>query len=410
MLMMKNITKISAKKNIALLWGAQMISAAGDAIYQLALLWIVLDITGSSVLTGLVAMSAHIPAILFGLYSGVLSDRFNRFYLMVFSHASQALTVMIIPIMLFYGIKHIMLIGFLAFIRSSFGTLFPPALNAFIAEKFPKEKLVKINSLLMTSGYLAFLLGPALAGILLGILSLRSLFIFDAVSFLIAILLLLMITIPRSTLKKENSSTTFQDLLSGLGYLRKHPAIGLLIFLTIINNLFIMGPAIVGMPILVKMYLGGTASDFAFIEAGMALGMLLGAFAVYRFSDRLSIGKLLLAGMIWDGVTYSFFYWASTVPVAIILIILHGMGIPTITISRTAIIQRHTPAKYHGRLFSMVHLGVTGMTSLSAGLVGFLNTLIPIQEVFFFFGIGGALCGVIGASIPTLRTIDQQIH
>ncbi len=238
-----------------------MISAAGDAIYQLALLWIVLDITGSSVLTGLVAMSAHMPAILFGLYAGVLSDRFNRFYLMVFSHASQALTVMIIPIMLFYGIKHIILIGFLAFIRSSFGTLFPPALNAFIAEKVPKEKLVKVNSLLTTSGYLAFLLGPALAGILLGILSLRNLFIFDAVSFLIAILLLLMITIPRSTLKKENSSTTFQDLLSGLGYLRKYSAIGLLIFLTIINNLFIMGPAIVGMPILVKMYLGGTASD-----------------------------------------------------------------------------------------------------------------------------------------------------
>ena len=69
MLMMKNITKISAKKNIALLWGAQMISAAGDAIYQLALLWIVLDITGSSVLTGLVAMGAHMPAILFGLYA-----------------------------------------------------------------------------------------------------------------------------------------------------------------------------------------------------------------------------------------------------------------------------------------------------------------------------------------------------
>ena len=63
MLMMKNITKISAKKNIALLWGAQMISSAGDAIYQLALLWIVLDITGSSVLTGLVAMGAHMPAI-----------------------------------------------------------------------------------------------------------------------------------------------------------------------------------------------------------------------------------------------------------------------------------------------------------------------------------------------------------
>ena len=402
---MKNTPTLSSRKNIILLWGAQMISASGDAIYQLALLWLVLDITGSSVLTGLVAMIAHLPAILFGLYAGVLSDRFNRFHLMVFAHASQALTVIIIPIILFYDIKHIILIGFLAFVRNSFGTLFPPAFNAFIAENYSKNKLVKVNSLLTSSGYLAFLLGPALAGILLGILTLRDLFIFDALSFLIAMLLLLMITLPRTAPKKKKSHATIQDLLSGFGYLRKHPDIGYLLALTTVNNLFIMGPAIVGMPILVKTHLGGTVSDFAFVEAAMALGMLIGAFTIYRFSNRLSIGKLLFSGMVWDGMTYFLFFWVSSIPVAIALIIFHGIGIPTITISRTAIIQRHTPAHYHGRLFAMVHLGVVGMTSLSAGLVGFLNMVIPIHEIFFFFGIGGALCGIVGVLIPKLRAL-----
>ena len=66
------------KQNLSLLWSAQIISAAGDAVYQLALLWLVLDMTNSSIMTGLVAMSAYLPALIFGLYAGVMADKLNR--------------------------------------------------------------------------------------------------------------------------------------------------------------------------------------------------------------------------------------------------------------------------------------------------------------------------------------------
>ena len=61
--------------NLALLWSAQAISQAGDAIYQLALIWLVLDMTNSSVITGIVAMSAYLPALIFGLYADRLYRR-----------------------------------------------------------------------------------------------------------------------------------------------------------------------------------------------------------------------------------------------------------------------------------------------------------------------------------------------
>ena len=400
---MKNLTLTSNNKNTILLWFAQMISGAGDAMYQLALLWVVLDITGSSMITGFVVMSAHLPAIIFGLYSGVLSDKFNRFPLMIFSHGAQSLTVMLIPIILHFDMNHITLIGLAAFTRNSFGTLFPPAFNAFVAENYSHNSLVKVNSLLTTSGYLAFLLGPALAGALLSVLSIKYLFIFDSITFLVAILFLFFISFPRSSANLKNTHTTVHELFSGFAYLRKNSAIGSLLFLTTINNIFIMGPALIGLPIMVKTHLNGSILDFALIEAGMALGMLFGAFSVYRFSNHVSSGKILLVGMIWDGITFAMFFFIQTVPIAFILIIFHGIGIPAITISRTAIIQRHSPSYYHGRLFSMIHLGVVGMTSLSAGLVGYLNTFISIQDIFFYFGIGGASCGILGVLIPKLR-------
>ena len=127
------------KQNLSLLWSAQIISAAGDAVYQLALLWLVLDMTNSSTMTGLVAMSAYLPALIFGLYAGVMADKMNRLWLMMIANAGQALTVLLIPFSLWFGYKNILLVAGLAFLRSCFNTLFQPAFNSFIPMLFSKN-------------------------------------------------------------------------------------------------------------------------------------------------------------------------------------------------------------------------------------------------------------------------------
>lgn len=390
-------------RNVTVLWLAQLITAMGDAIYQLALIWLILDMTGSSIITGLVAMGAYLPAMLFGLLGGVFADKYNR--LNHLANISQSLTVLVIPLTLYYGVSDAILIGILAFIRSSFGTMFPPALNAFIPEVVTKDQLTKVNSVIATSSQLAYLIGPAIAGILLGVIALNNLFIFDAFSFLISSLLLLFVVRTKAPPIIEKHATLTQ-LIFGLKYIIDHRSIGYLIILTILNNIFIMGPAIVGMPILVKNVLGGTISDFAFVEAGMAGGMLVGSLFMYKVSHQLNRGVLLLLALIWDGITYAFFYWIPSVPTAIVMIFFHGMGIPVITISRTAIIQRNTPNAYHGRLFSMVHLAVVGMTAMSSALVGILAAVMSVRYVFLVFGIGAVLSGLVGLLSARLRRLN----
>lgn len=104
-------------RNVTVLWLAQLITAMGDAIYQLALIWLILDMTGSSIITGLVAMGAYLPAMLFGLLGGVFADKYNRLNIMHLANISQSLTVLVIPLILYYGVSDAMLIGFLAFIQ-----------------------------------------------------------------------------------------------------------------------------------------------------------------------------------------------------------------------------------------------------------------------------------------------------
>ena len=393
------------QRNIRLLWLAQVISSAGDAIYQIALLWLVFDITGSSTITGLIAMAAFMPAMLFGLYAGVVADKYSRKLIMIFSNLSQALTVIVIPVMLYFGYRNILIIGFFAFIRASFSTFFPPALNALVPMIASKDRLVKVNSVLATSSQLAYLIGPLSAGLILSVVSIPYLFIIDSASFIVAILILLFIILPPKTKLTDKQFSSVKEIFSGIQYVTKHKPLGMLFILTIINNFFIMGPAFIGMLILVKDALGGTASQYAFVEAGLAFGMLIGSVFVYRLGNRINIGKLLLIGMILDGITYSIMYFAGSVNYVLIFIVIHAIGIPMITVSRTAIIQKHSPNQYHGRLFSLVHLSVVGVTALSAAVVGIAANYIDIKTIFLLIGIGAALCGVVGFMNKGLRNI-----
>jgi len=393
------------QRNIRLLWLAQVISSAGDAIYQIALLWLVFDITGSSTITGLIAMAAFMPAMLFGLYAGVVADKYSRKLIMIFSNLSQALTVIVIPIMLYFGYRNILIIGFFAFIRASFSTFFPPALNALVPMIASKDRLVKVNSVLATSSQLAYLIGPLSAGLILSVVSIPYLFVIDSASFMVAILILLFIILPPKTKLVDKQFSSVKEIFSGVQYVTKHKPLGMLFILTIINNFFIMGPAFIGMLILVKDALGGTASQYAFVEAGLAFGMLIGSVFVYRIGNRINIGKLLLFGMILDGITYSVMYFAGSVNYVLIFIVIHALGIPMITVSRTAIIQKHAPNQYHGRLFSLVHLSVVGVTALSAAVVGIAANYIDIKTIFLLIGIGAALCGVFGFMNKGLRNI-----
>lgn len=392
------------KRNLSFLWLAQTMSQAGDAIYQLALLWLVLEISNSPIITGFIAMSAYLPALLFGLFAGVFSDKFNRFKLMIFSNVGQALTVVIIPFLLLNGHDSLWLICGLAFLRSCFNTFFQPALQSFIPMLFPRDGIVKINAILATSGQIAWMMGPFFAGVLLTLVSLPNLFLVDAVSFILSIGFLLFIVQPNHPIETKGASQ-WDELKRGLSFLYSQKPLYWMIIITFINNLFIMGPAIVGLPILVKSSLHGTASDFAFIEGCMAAGALIGSFLVTKLTGKLSNGLIWGIGLFLDGITYSFIYWTNSVEMTMLMIFFHGIGIPLIMVSRTSIVQMHTPNKFHGRLFSIVHLGVVGTTAISTALVGLITSMISVKLLFHGIGIGAALCGIVAMAVPSLRKL-----
>ncbi len=400
-------------RNISLLWFGQLVTQAGDSITHMAVIWLMLDLTGSPSMTGFVAFAATAPALIFGLFSGVLADRYRRRTLMLISDLSRFFLILLIPLFFSMNMLTPLLLAVIVFAAASFGTLFNPARDAIIPELVHASQLLRVNALIQSTGYLAYFVGLFGAGMLLSALGLINLFFLDAATFLVSFFLILLISYQRSEPRTDKfESRHFSELKKGLRYvIHDDRRLFWIILITALNNLFIMGPAVVGTPLLIKEVWDGSGRDFAFIESTYGIGMLVATFFVYRYASRYKKGTWLMLALIYDGLSYIPLYWVGAWAfdpfwMTISIIFIHSLGIPFIQVTRTTLIHAIVPGEMQGRVFSMINLAVIGIMSISVALTGILAEWMSPRDIFLIIGIGAALSGLLGLSMRTIRTAD----
>lgn len=409
---MNALALFRARRDLSRLWLGEVISQAGDSLFQIALLWIVLELTGSSSVTGLVAMSGYLPVLLFGLLAGSLADRFHRRKLMLVADYARAALVLVIPLLAAFHLLTALQMGFIAFGMAFFTAHFNPARDAIIPQLVEPSELRFANTLVQSGWQIALLAGPALAGLLIPLVGELHLFTVDGFSFLLSALLIAGIRVPAEA--RRVAAIAGKPLLTelrlalrnvgeGLAHVRRDARLWVLLWITAVDNLFIMGPAIVGTPLFVKQILHGDANQFAYLMTAYAVGMLIGSVLLNLLGKRFKDSHLLLWGIIFDGITFLPLLWVSSFWGAYLTIVIHSLVIPLIVIPRPTLIQRIVPVELHGRVFSMVSVAVTGLTALSVALTGILAEWIPINQIFGAIAILGAACGIAGAFSKRFR-------
>ena len=378
----------------------------GRSIYDIAIIWLILDITNSEKLTGLIAMTTYLPAIFFGLFAGALVDMYSKTKVMAFATLMQAIAVLGIPLFLLFDIRLAWVIMILAFFHNGFSLPFLPAFNAYLPTQIEKDKLLKANSIVNIAWQMAVFIGPIVAAYALTVISIEYLFYVTVICYIITAFVI--INAPKDEVDKENVdfSNILKKTYQGLVYLNNKKTLRFIIILTILSNLFVMGPAIVGIPILVKMALGGTASNFAICEAIVGLGMLLGTTFVYNFGDKFTHGKLFLTGLFIDGASFCLYYLIENMTQMYVLSFCHGIGIPLLIISRVAMMQKNIPEKLLGRIFSIISISIISMTAVSSGIIGLASDIFDIQTIFLLFGFMAGLCGIVGFLHPKIKYLN----
>ncbi|MDK2976507.1 MAG: hypothetical protein PWP06_982 [Candidatus Marinimicrobia bacterium] len=377
------------------------------ALFQVSLIWAVLDISGSKQTTGLLASAVYLPYLFFSLPAGIFADGRSKVSIIRWVCLLEAGIVLLIPLLHSLDNLSIRMMGIIAFILTSVAAFYNPSRDSLIPLYLPESKLLRGNTIVQVTIQIAFILGPVLAGYLIDLMGAVQVFMLIGVLFLFAFITGFLMKHPALEKDIQIQSLDMRTLTDILDTLKNDPVLIWLLIITVVDNLFIMGPAVVGMAILVREVFNGSASDWALCETFLSIGMIITSLFLMKWGRKIPLGIMLITGIIMDGLTYIPVKWASTIPLLWAIIFFHALFIPLIIVGRTTLIQKRVPYSLQGRFFSLISISVVGLTAVSTALTGLATEYIPVRNLFAYIGILAAATGGAAFFYKPLRTLPN---
>ena len=287
-------------KNFILLILGQASSLFGNFILKLALSMYILEITGSAAIFAGILSAATVPTILLSPFGGILADRANRKTIMVVLDTATGTAVLCATLLLSQS-NAVAVIGALLVILSVLGAFETPTVQACIPQMLTGDDIVRGNAIVNQVASIAYLVAPALGGILYAAVGLKPVLYASTACFLSTAFLdvclecMIRLDPPHSESHAGVLSTIKQDFSESIRFLRKEqPDILNMLLLTALSRFFVMGITIVGLPYLVRTVLGLDAACYGVTESLLAVAAIGGSIAAGLLTGKQKYCKLSL--------------------------------------------------------------------------------------------------------------------
>jgi MFS family permease len=405
------------QRNFSLLWFGGLISMTGDWVLFIALPIYVYTLTGSTLATSVMFIAQRIPSLLLGSVAGVFVDRWDRKRTMVIANLLMALGLL--PLIAVRSVDQLWIVYVVAFIESALGQFFRPAENALLPQLVGEEQLIAANSLNTLNNNLARLAGPALGGVVAGLVGLPGVVLLDAASFLIAGVLIALISgAPTRASRSVDAApgavgawvAVWREWLAGLRLVwHERPILVIFVILAITS----LGEGIMGVlfVVFVNQVLGGGALEIGWLMSAQAIGGLLGGLVVGSASRLFTPARLIgLSGILFGALDLAIFNYPAFIPGILLgLILFVAVGIPGVGFMSgvSTLLQTSVADQYRGRIFGA--LGTTQGLLMLIGTIsaGALGDQLGVVTVLNMQGCGYILAGLIGLTL--LRTTVPQM-
>jgi MFS family permease len=396
-------------RRFRVVWIGETVSMLGDQFYLVALPWLTLELTGSTLALGLVLMAAAIPRAGLMLVGGALSDRIQPRSVMMASSAARALLVGLLALLVWTDaiqLWHLYLLGALFGAADAF---FQPAALALIPAMVGKERLEASNALVTGSMAITGMLGPAVAGVAVGVAGAALGFGIDALTFAFAAVTAF--SIGRRSLREADDrrkapERTFAAIGEGLRYALGDPQIRTVLLAVLVINMAVVGPFFVGLPALVGSFSGG-ATDYGLVLSAWGAAALAGAVLAGTLGARIPISSLvpgtalaMAAALMLMGVAPNALFAAlASTPL--------GGAVGMLQVSGMAWLQRRSDPAMQGRLMSLVMLAIMGLTPASYVLAGAAAEAGPTL-LFLVSGVSVLLLALLTHRAASLRASEAE--
>jgi MFS family permease len=360
-------------RNFRLFFTGQGISLIGTWMQNIAQPWLVLRLTNSPLLLGLVVTFQTLPQMLFSLFVGPLIDSLPKRKILIFTQTCFMILAVILGLLAsskYLRYWHVLVISALFGVLN---TIDMPTRQAYMVELVGKEDLMNAIGLNSSMFNLTRIIGPTLGGVLIGIVGLPACFYINAVSFLAVIIQLIKINTVEFNINQTKISlkNLWKDSIEGIKYIFKIDIIREVIIFACVVSIFAINFGVL-VPVFTKNVLNLGASGFGLLMAAMGVGALAGALIVALNKNK----KPKLSTIIFAGFSFSIslilLNFARNVYISAILLILTGLFMILFITSINTLIQLESEDSFRGRVmcvFSFVFVGVAPIGSLYTGII-----------------------------------------
>ena len=397
-------SSILKNRNFLLLWAGQTISLIGDNLYYLALMWWVLEKTGSTAAMATVAICSAIPSVILGPIAGTYADRIDRKKLLISMDFGRAILIATPAVLLWLGALQVWHIFIIAILLSTMSTFFNPTLSAFIPQIVKTENLTRANSLTQLSFSFSGILGPSLAGVLVAFIGTPSVMMLDAMSFFVSGTAILLILVKKVEVIASEKRKFLHELKEGFVYIKSVQFVLSMVLLASVLNFF-AGPLSIYLPVMAKNVLHAGSQGFGFLASSVSVGGFLGSLGLGLLGNIRRKGLVILGGIFLGGWAIAFFGISTHLWVSMIILGLVGFFLSLTNVVLATLFQSMVPNQLQGRIFGTLNTMSMGLRPISMALAGVLSDLFKVQLVILVSGVLIALGGVYGFFIKSVRRI-----
>lgn len=408
---LKSIFRSLRYRNYRLFFSGQSLSLIGTWVQRIAIPWLVYRLTDSAFLLGFVGFAGQIPTFILAPFAGVLTDRLNRYHIMIVSQILSMIQALTLALLYFTNTIEVWNVLLLSVIQGCINAFDTPARQSFVIEMVEDKNdignAVALNSSMFNG---ARLVGPSIAGVLIASLGEGACFLINGISYIFVVISLLLMKVKPQEKKKVKDTNIIKEFKEGFTYTFGFPPIrSIIILLTLIS---LMGmPFSVLMPIFAKDIFHGGSHIFGFLMGASGVGALIGAAYLASRKSVVGLEKIIPLAAIVFGLGLVSFSLSSSFPLSIILMIITGVGMMMQTACSNTILQTISDNDKRGRVMSFYTMAFMGTAPIGSFLAGSMASMIGAPATLL---IGGIAC-VIGAlvfaqKLPLFIKLVQPIY
>ena len=350
----------------------QGVSLIGFWMQSVAVGWLVYRLSGSEFLLGVVSFVAYLPVLCFSPIAGALADRVDKYRLILVTQTTSMLLALTLGALSAADLATVPVVAICAAFMGMVGAFDLPARQSFLVDLVGPEDLPGAIALNATIFNAARVVGPAVAGMLVGQVGEAPCFFVNGLSYLAALWALLGMRLPPA--RPRSAGRSDRSLRSGIEYVRRQPMTrALLIALGFVSALSLQANIL--MPALAKRSFGADAEGYGLLLSAYGAGAVLSAMLLARRRRSLvEQRRALLAGLVVFGVGLLGVALSPTFEMAVLCQLAAGLGMVRFTATTNASVQTVVDDAYRGRVMGLHTLMFAGVAPLGSLILGALAT------------------------------------